>query len=70
MPNGISNHLQHHRRFAVRHRHRQRGPPSVGALARSEKVQGRVVWSLEDGFLIEFTRLLHTDFLEDSVTGD
>jgi hypothetical protein len=34
------------------------------------KVQGRVVWSPEDGFLIEFARLLHGDFLEDSVTGD
>jgi hypothetical protein len=29
-----------------------------------------VAWRLEDGFLIGFTRLLHGDFLEDSVTGD
>jgi hypothetical protein len=41
--------------------------PPVGALVTLGKVQGRVVRHLEDGFAIEFTRLLHPDFLEDSV---
>jgi hypothetical protein len=42
--------------------------PPIGALVTLGKVQGRVVRHLEDGFAIEFTRLLHSDFLEDSVT--
>jgi PilZ domain len=44
--------------------------PSIGALVTLGKVQGRVVRYLEDGFAIEFTRLLHGDFLEENVTGD
>ena len=44
--------------------------PPVGTLVTLGKVQGRVVRHLEDGFAIEFTRLLHPDFLEDSVTGE
>jgi hypothetical protein len=43
--------------------------PPIGALVTLGKVQGRVVRHLEDGFAIEFTRLLHSDFLEDSVSG-
>ena len=42
----------------------------LGALVTLGKVQGRVVRHLEDGFAIEFTRLLHGDFLEENVTGD
>jgi hypothetical protein len=42
--------------------------PPIGTLVTLGKVQGRVVRHLEDGFAIEFTRLLHSDFLEDSVT--
>lgn len=44
--------------------------PPVGTLVTLGKVQGRVVRHLEDGFAVEFTRLLHPDFLEDSVTGE
>jgi len=44
--------------------------PPIGTLVTLGKVQGRVVRHLEDGFAIEFTRLLHPDFLEDSVTGE
>ncbi|HXX52104.1 MAG TPA: PilZ domain-containing protein [Xanthobacteraceae bacterium] len=44
--------------------------PAIGTLVALGKVQGRVVRHLEDGFAIEFTRLLHPDFLEDSVTGE
>lgn len=44
--------------------------PPIGTLVALGKVQGRVVRHLEDGFAIEFTRLLHPDFLEDSVTGE
>jgi hypothetical protein len=43
--------------------------PPIGTLVTLGKVQGRVVRHLEDGFAIEFTRLLHSDFLEDSVAG-
>src|SRR5271167_1647598 len=43
--------------------------PPIGALVTLGKVQGRVVRHLEDGFAIEFTRLLHPDFLEESVSG-
>jgi hypothetical protein len=43
--------------------------PAIGALVTLGKVQGRVVRHLEDGFAIEFTRLQHPDFLEDSITG-
>jgi len=44
--------------------------PAIGTLVMLGKVQGRVVRHLEEGFAIEFTRLLHPDFLEDSVTGE
>jgi hypothetical protein len=33
------------------------------------KAQGRVVRHIEDGFAIEFTRLQHPDFVEETVTG-
>jgi hypothetical protein len=29
-----------------------------------------VVRHIEDGFAVEFTRLQHSDFVEDNVTGD
>lgn len=41
----------------------------MGALVTVGKVQGRVVRYLDDGFAVEFTRLQHPDFLEESVTG-
>ncbi len=44
--------------------------PPVGNLVTLGKTQGRVVRHIEDGFAIEFTRLPHPDFLEDSVTGE
>jgi hypothetical protein len=44
--------------------------PPAGTLVTLGKVQGRVVRHLEDGFAIEFTRLQHSDFLEDNVTGE
>jgi len=43
--------------------------PPIGALVTIGKVQGRVVRHLEDGFAVEFTRLQHSDFLEENVTG-
>jgi PilZ domain len=43
--------------------------PPIGALVTIGKVQGRVVRHLEDGFAIEFTRLQHSDFLEENVCG-
>jgi hypothetical protein len=43
--------------------------PPLGTLVTLGKVQGRVVRHLEDGFAIEFTRLLHPDFLEENVTS-
>jgi PilZ domain-containing protein len=44
--------------------------PPIGALVTLGKVPGRVVRHLEEGFAIEFTRLQHRDFLEESVTGE
>lgn len=44
--------------------------PPVSTLVTLGKTQGRVVRHIEDGFAIEFTRLPHPDFLEDSVTGE
>jgi hypothetical protein len=44
--------------------------PVVGAMITIGKTQGRVVRHIEDGFAIEFTRLQHPDFLEDSITGE
>jgi hypothetical protein len=43
--------------------------PAVGAIVTVGKAQGRVVRHIEDGFAIEFTRLQHPDFVEESVTG-
>lgn len=43
--------------------------PPLGALVTIGKVQGRVVRYIENGFAVEFTRLQHPDFVEDSVTG-
>jgi hypothetical protein len=43
--------------------------PPIGALITIGKVQGRVVRHIEDGFAIEFLRLQHADFLEESMTG-
>ncbi len=43
--------------------------PTIGVLVMLGKVQGRVVRHLEDGFAVEFTRLQHPDFLEESVCG-
>jgi hypothetical protein len=44
--------------------------PAVGAMVTIGKTQGRVVRHIEDGFAVEFTRLQHSDFVEDNVTGD
>jgi hypothetical protein len=44
--------------------------PAVGMMIMIGKTQGRVVRHIDDGFAIEFTRLQHPDFLEDSVTGE
>jgi hypothetical protein len=43
--------------------------PEIGAVVTIGKTTGRVVRHLEDGFAIEFNRLLHSDFLEENVTG-
>jgi hypothetical protein len=43
--------------------------PAIGALVTVGKTTGRVVRHIEDGFAIEFTRMQHPDFLEESVTG-
>jgi hypothetical protein len=43
--------------------------PALGMLVMLGKVQGRVVRHLDDGFAVEFTRLQHPDFLEESVCG-
>jgi hypothetical protein len=43
--------------------------PPLGVLITIGKVQGRVVRHLEEGFAVEFTRLQHPDFLEDSLSG-
>jgi PilZ domain len=43
--------------------------PDIGVLVTIGKTTGRVVRHLEDGFAVEFTRLQHADFVEESVTG-
>jgi hypothetical protein len=43
--------------------------PAVGAMVMLGKTQGRVVRHIEDGFAVEFTRLQHPDFVEETVTG-
>lgn len=44
--------------------------PAVGAMVMIGKTQGRVVRHIEDGFAVEFTRLQHSDFVEENVTGE
>jgi hypothetical protein len=43
--------------------------PELGALVTIGKTTGRVVRHLEEGFAVEFTRLQHADFVEESVNG-
>ncbi|HVV62848.1 MAG TPA: PilZ domain-containing protein [Pseudolabrys sp.] len=43
--------------------------PAVGAAVIIGKTAARVVRHIDEGFAVEFTRLLHPDFLEDNVTG-
>jgi hypothetical protein len=43
--------------------------PEIGTAVTIGKTTGRVVRHLEEGFAIEFTRLQHSDFLEENVTG-
>jgi hypothetical protein len=43
--------------------------PEIGSPITIGKTSGRVVRHLDDGIAIEFTRLRHSDFLEDDVTG-
>ena len=43
--------------------------PPMGSLVMVGKIQGRVVRQLDDGFAVEFLRLQHPDFLEESVSG-
>jgi hypothetical protein len=43
--------------------------PPMGALVTLGKVQGRVVRYLDEGFAVEFLRMQHPDFVEESVTG-
>jgi len=43
--------------------------PEIGSPITIGKTLGRVVRHLEDGIAIEFTRLQHSDFLEENVTG-
>ncbi|MGE3145440.1 MAG: PilZ domain-containing protein [Pseudorhodoplanes sp.] len=43
--------------------------PAIGVLVTLGKVQGRVVRHLEEGFAVEFLRLQHPDFIEESITG-
>lgn len=44
--------------------------PPKGTVITVGKVAGRVVRHIEGGFAIEFTRLQHPDFVEDSITGE
>jgi hypothetical protein len=44
--------------------------PAIGTLVTVGKVTGRVVRHLEDGFAIEFTRLQHSDFVEENLTAE
>ena len=43
--------------------------PDIGATVTIGKTAARVVRHLEDGIALEFVRLQHPDFVEDSVTG-
>jgi PilZ domain len=44
--------------------------PAVGAMVTLGKTLGRVVRHIEEGFAVEFTRLQHSDFLEENITGE
>jgi hypothetical protein len=44
--------------------------PPIGALVTIGKVTGRVVRYLDEGFAVEFTRLQHSDFVEDNLTAE
>ena len=44
--------------------------PAVGSMVTIGKAQGRVVRHIEDGFAVEFTRMQHSDFIEENVTGE
>jgi hypothetical protein len=44
--------------------------PVVGSMVSVGKAQGRVVRHIEDGFAVEFTRMQHSDFIEENVTGE
>ncbi len=43
--------------------------PPVGVMVTVGKAHARVVRHIEDGFAVEFTRLQHPDFVEETVTG-
>jgi len=43
--------------------------PALGVLLTVGKLQSRVVRHLDNGFAVEFTRLQHPDFLQESLTG-
>ena len=44
--------------------------PPTGALVTIGKVTGRVVRHLDEGFAVEFTRLQHSDFVEENLTAE
>jgi hypothetical protein len=44
--------------------------PAIGTMVTLGKTPGRVVRHVEDGFAVEFTRLQHSDFIEENVTGE
>lgn len=43
--------------------------PPIGTPVTLGKTQGRIVRYIDQGFAVEFTRLLHPDFLEENITG-
>ncbi len=43
--------------------------PATGAIVTVGKAQGRVLRHIEEGFAVEFTRLQHPDFVEETVIG-
>jgi hypothetical protein len=44
--------------------------PPIGALVTIGKVTARVVRYLDEGFAVEFTRLQHSDFVEENLAGE
>jgi hypothetical protein len=44
--------------------------PPIGSPVTLGKTTGRVVRHIDEGFAVEFTRMQHPDFLEESVTGE